>query len=53
MQHLKDNQQWQADMDVFSTEVARMMIAMANVVNPKRILLTGNVLTTMITSTTR
>jgi len=43
MQHLKDNQQWQADMDVFSTEVARMMIAMANVVNPKRILLTGNV----------
>lgn len=43
MRHMEQNPATQAAVEVFSTEVARMMIAMANVVNPKRILLTGNV----------
>lgn len=43
MQHLEENPATRSAVEIFSTEVARMMIAMANVVNPKRILLTGNV----------
>ncbi len=43
MRHVEENPDIKDAVEVFSTEVARMMIAMANVVNPKRILLTGNV----------
>jgi len=43
LQHLEESPETREAVEVFSTEVARMMIAMANMVNPKRILLTGNV----------